>query len=168
MRIIVVHGFRPLKSGDIHPDLKNRLDRALELDKAEKFDAILVSGNSRKSVMSEARQAEIYLKDKTNTPLIVEDRPHSTSEEVRLLKERFKENIPDKAIIIVSQPYVKRTKYLYKVLWPESVNNIVFEPAKSGVSPFAPVREVFYRFYTRFDPYEKFLPAKLFKRLLRS
>ncbi len=167
MNLLIVHGFRPLKSGEMHPDLKNRLDRALELDETNEFDAILVSGNSRKSVMSEARQAELYLKDKTNTPLIVEDRPHSTSEEIRFFKERFSKNPPDKTIIIVSEPYVKRTQYLYKVLWPE-FTNIVFKPAKSGVSSFAPIREFFYLAYTRFDPYEKFLPAKIFKRFFRE
>lgn len=168
MKIIIVHGKHPSKPGEIHHDLKLRLEKALELDRAEKFDAILLSGGvTRRWAIAEALQSENYLKDKTNTPLMVESRPHSTSEEIRFIKERLRNETLDKVVVIVSEPYLKRTEYLYSVLWPE-LKSITFAPSKSGVSVFAPIREVLYRAYARFDPYEKFLPAKIFKKFFRE
>jgi len=152
----------------MHPDLKLRLDKALVLDKAEKFDAIVVSGGvTRRGVISDAAQSQNYLKDKTTTPIILEDRPHSTSEEVRFIKEKLSGNVLDKVVVIVSRPYLKRTQYLYSVLWPE-LKSVSFAPSESGVSKLAPVRELVYRFYAWLDPWEKFTPVKIFKRFLRQ
>jgi hypothetical protein len=156
MHIIIVHGEKPLRSGMIHPELIFRLEKALDLTKSESIDLIVITGGqTRKMCASEAAMGYAFIKRQTNIPVLLEEKSHTTAENIMFTKALLKEkNIGpiDKLIAISGKKRMRREKYLYRRLWKELFPKITFVPAKD-LHPFPYyLAELLYFIFALIDP----------------
>ena len=168
MNIIVVHGEKPLSSGEIHPELVRRLNQALEIINKTKIDLVVLSGGqTRKNAKPEAEMGFDYLSSKTKTPILLEAKSKTTFENIIFTKNLLENRKIDLAYIISSKKRMFRIKYLYKLSWPQIFDSAKFIGVGDKYSPLFYLVELFYFFFAILDRKEKFF-AKFSKILFRK
>jgi uncharacterized SAM-binding protein YcdF (DUF218 family) len=140
MSFAVVFGKKPRKGERIHPELKLRVKKALELlDEKEVNSIIITGGATRKGLPSEADVAAegipSFIKDHH---LHLECEARSTAERILNVKKMFTDRSRIDGLTIITGPYhVPRTRLLFRYLWPKILPRLSFSP----VGPYS-LREI--------------------------
>jgi len=168
MNLIIVHGEKSTSGGRMHPAFKSRLDACISIIKEKPVELIIITGGqTRKNVPTEAKLGFEYLKNKFNTPILLEEKARTTSENIRYSKVLVGHKSLEKIIVISSKKRMFRLKYLYWRLWPEVYSKIRFIKTKDFYSIFFYPLEFFYLIFAIIDPREK-LFARFTKKVFRS
>lgn len=172
MKIIIVHGEKPFRGGQIHREFVARLNKAVQLCREDKFDALIISGGqTRKNISTEARQGFEYLKGKINNRVILEDKSRSTSENIQYTKTLVNNlgqlDKNSEIYAITSAKRNRRARYMYFMLWPEAAGAVKFAPAEDAYPWAVSLLEKIYFFFALIDPYEKVF-GRVAKKLFRN
>jgi hypothetical protein len=168
MNIIIVHGEKPLSSGEIHPEFIRRLNQALEISKNAEIDLIIISGGqTRKNAKPEAEMGFDYLSPKTKTPILLEIKSKTTFENIIFTKNLLENREIDLAYIVSSKKRMFRIKYLYKLSWPQIFLKVRFIEVEDEYPSLFYLVELFYFFFAILDREEKFF-AKFSKIIFRN
>lgn len=165
-RIIIVHGEKPLSSGQMHPEFIRRLDKCIEI--AQPYDCIIITGGqTRKNAQPEAQQGQQYLLCKLKNKIILEKEARTTSENIRFVKKMILETRNKTFVAISSLKRIPRLKYLYKRLFPETRGSITFLGVMDDYSIWYSLVECCYFLFAVVDPQEKTI-VRLFKKIFRN
>jgi len=163
-KVVVVFGEKSIRSGEMHPAFKERLDRAVK----QKVDLIVITGGeTKRNSDSEAKIGMRYIRGKTSTKVILEDKAKTTVENIlfsKKLLERKKIKV-DKVIAISSNKRMFRLRYLYWRLWSEV--DVKFLGARDFYPFMFYLQEILYLIVNLFDPYEKTI-VRLTRKLFRN
>jgi uncharacterized SAM-binding protein YcdF (DUF218 family) len=168
--LIIVHGEKSLHDGSMHRAFKERLDKAIDLINQGNYEELLITGGcTRANVISEAEMGKQYLQDKTNLPIYLEDKSHTTIENIIFTHQHAKGHCEqiNHAVIITSNVRIPRVRYLYKKFWPELFPRITFIGTKGHYPPYYFLVELLYWIYDIFDPKERYL-SKYTKHIFRN
>lgn len=120
IKLLIIHGEKPTRSGSIHPAFLSRLSTAVKLCHNNSYNLVVITGGqTRKNAPTEAAQGLEYLRSKINLPIILEEKARSTAENIIFTKKLLKGGKIASATIVTSQKRFWRTGYLYSRLWPE-------------------------------------------------
>jgi len=167
-QIIIVHGQKPPRSGEMSPAFQKRLEKALNLLYVEKISFLVITGGqTKKNTLSEAEQGFHYINKRLAFPTILESESKTTYENVINTKKILKNISFDNLIIITSAERLKRIRYLYKKNWPEVYSKATFLGAGNTRLPMIMLLENLYLIIARLDPQEKIF-TPITKKLFRN
>jgi len=171
MHIILVFGEKPLRSGQMNPELALRLDKAKDAISRGGADLLVISGGqTRKNAPTEAEMGQAYVSSTITIPVLLEKNAHSTSENIQFSKKLLAEQhiTPiDRLTVITGRKRIWREKYLFRRLWAAMFHQTTFLPA-TDLHPFHYYGvELVYLLSAIVDPAEKFI-ARLTKKIFRN
>ncbi len=166
--VIIVHGEKPQKGCNPHPEFLRRLEKAVDIANHEEIDGIIVTGGAtRKNCKTEAVFGAKYLQDRVSTKVFIEGCSHTTVENIRFTKKFLSDSYLKQVIVISSTKRMLRLKYLYKRIWPEIYGNIMFVGAHDSYGFYFYFLELVYFMYSILDITEYVFP-RLTKRWFRN
>jgi hypothetical protein len=171
VHIIIVFGEKPLRSGQMHPELKLRLNKALDIIKQTGGDLLIITGGqTRSNTQTEAEMGLAYVNNKTTTPILLEKNARSTSENIRYTKQLLSDNhlsATENFSVVTGQKRIWREKYLFRKLWAEAFPRTTFYGATDLHSFWYYGVELPYFLFAIMDPQERYL-ARLTKKVFRN
>lgn len=161
MRIILVLGKQLLSRGEIPKELRLQMEKAVELLRAWQGDLMVITGGvTIPGLPSEARGAFACVPEDLRDRVRLEEKAMSTKQNIEFSKELLVHfNVDVHSVIIISSPgHERRTRYLFRRLWPEVA--LSFENVGT-CTPRERVEHMIIFVLTVLDPEEKiFLPLK--------
>lgn len=168
MHIILVFGEKPLPSGQMHPELGLRLEKAMEIINKDGADLLVISGGqTRHNAPSEAEMGQAYLGNKISIPILLEKNARSTSENIRFTRKLLADRRIDRLTVITGHKRLWRVKYLCRGLWADLYSRTTFIGATDLHSFWYYGAELVYFFFAIVDPAEKYA-ARLTKKIFRN
>lgn len=151
--IAVVHSVKLDPDGRPRPNYLNRLNAALILADDLEINKIIISGGqTREDFPSEAEIGRNYLHSQTNLPIVIEAESRTTIESVLKLKNHIDINHVRTLFVITSDYSLKRFKYLYQALYPESLSKLQFISTTDESGTKYKYAEKFYLAYSKLFP----------------
>lgn len=161
MRIILLLGKQLLPNGEMSKEFRLQMEKAVELLRAWRGDLMVITGGvTIPGLPSEAQSAFAFVPEDLRARVRLEEKAMSTKQNIEFSKELLVcLNVDARSIIIISSPgHERRTRYLFRRLWPEVT--LSFE----NVGTYTPRERVVHMIIfvlTVLDPEEKiFLPLK--------
>lgn len=168
MKVLLIHGEKPLRNKALHPAFEQRLKLAVILDKTNDYDLIIISGGqTRQQFPAESIIGYEYLKNQISTSITQESQSKTIIENINFSKNILQRYEIDRLDIVISQSKQFRTEYLWRNLWPDVYPRCKFYGALDNYFFLLPVLELFYFLYSMLDIKEAFLP-KITKRIFRN
>ena len=161
MKIILVLGKTVLPTGELSSDLKLQVERATELLQADEDSSLVLTGGiTRPGFCPEAEVALTLVPHELRSRVLLETVSLSTRQSVRSVKNMLCDTKIDSIVAISTSGHEKRTRFLFKKVWPEMVSRLSFESVRKNGFVERIAHTLIY-WLTILDPDEKlFLPLK--------
>jgi len=135
MKYIILHGSKLLPTGNLSPDMQNRIGILKDVLKREKHDLLIISGGiSSKVQIPESQVILDNIKDFIDIPVKLESTSKTTVQNILNSLKHIESSDIDQITVITSKGSFRRVKRLYKLYVSQYFNRIEFVVAENTAS----------------------------------
>lgn len=135
--ILIVLGCGPLPDGRPSPGMKNRVAKAVELYRKNRYSKVIMTGGPTTFPVPESEMMRLLaLKNIPDSKIITEKNSKSTIQNAVFTWELIKDNKPKNITVVTSAFHIPRTRYIFRKLYAHMGVSMKFIAAPDHVTGF--------------------------------